>query len=85
MNADDPRNSIIGDWLYSIKMGDYTTVFRDAGYESPYQLKGIGDEDLLKMGVRLIGHRNKILKAVRALEAATDFGNTLSRAESITV
>ncbi|CAB4014881.1 ephrin type-A receptor 5 isoform X5, partial [Paramuricea clavata] len=66
---EDPQESVIGDWLHSIKMGDYTSLFLSAGYESPYQLAGIGNEDLLKIGVKLIGHRNKILKAIKALKS----------------
>ncbi|XP_046850078.1 ephrin type-B receptor 1-A-like isoform X1 [Xenia sp. Carnegie-2017] len=60
--------SAIGDWLDSIKMGDYMNVFIDAGYDHPYQLTKIRNEDLLTMGVKLIGHRNKIMKAIKAIE-----------------
>ncbi|XP_028394334.1 ephrin type-A receptor 7-like [Dendronephthya gigantea] len=75
MNEDLPNLSTIGDWLHSIKMGDYTSNFLGAGYESPCQLTGIGNDDLLKIGVKLIGHRNKILKAVNAKAKASKESN----------
>ena len=83
----DGKNSVIGEWLHSIKMGNYTTLFLNAGYDSPQQLVGMQNEDLLKIGVRLIGHRNKILKTVKALVVTNgvDMTNTLIRTESIAV
>ena len=84
---EDPKDSIMGDWLSSIKMGDYTSVFLSAGYVNPNQLTEIGNDDLMKIGVKLIGHRNKILKAIKALSDAKCTRNktTLIRAESIVV
>ena len=84
---EDPKDTVMGDWLASIKMGDYTTMFLNAGYVSPCQLTEIGNDDLLKIGVKLIGHRNKILKAIKALSDAKCTRNKtmLIRAESIAV
>ena len=84
---EDPQEFVIGDWLHSIKMGDYTSLFLSAGYESPYQLAGIGNEDLLKIGVKLIGHRNKILKAIKAFDdnKQAKKKTSLTRVESIVV
>jgi ephrin-B len=85
--SEDGRDSIIGEWLHSIKMGSYTSLFLSAGYENPYQLVGIQNGDLLKIGVRLIGHRNKILKTIRAFAVSNDVSmtNGLTRTESIAV
>ena len=83
---EDSTDSFIGDWLHSIKMGDYASTFLDAGYESPYQLVGIGNEELLKIGVRLIGHRNKILKAIKAFgNNKNEINMEFTRTESIVV
>ena len=83
---EDNRYSVIGSWLESIKMGDYVSIFTKAGYDSPQQLVGIGDDDLLKIGVRLIGHRNKILKSVKALNGSnTPQKIPIKRADSIVV
>lgn len=87
MSEDLPHLSTIGDWLHSIKMGYYTSNFLNAGYESPCQLARIGNDDLLKIGVKLIGHRNKILKAVKASNASDENNekNKRTRLESIVV
>ena len=63
-----PRSIPLSEWLHSIKMGNYSSRFIGAGYENPYQLSPLSDEDLRELGITLIGHRNKILKGIRALE-----------------
>ncbi len=81
--VEDSKDSGIGDWLHSIKMGEYRSTFLNANYESPCQLMGIGDKDLLKIGVRLIGHRKTILKAIKAFDDTKDeVQMTLTRTES---
>ena len=83
--VEDSKDSGIGDWLHSIKMGEYKSIFLNADFETQYQLMGIGDKDLLKIGVRLIGHRKTILKAIKAFDDTKDadeINMSLTRTES---
>lgn len=69
MQNDVDFSSVIGEWLQSIKMGNYVSHFIAAGYENPSQLSGLKDEDLRGLGITLIGHRNKILKGIKAIQS----------------
>ena len=75
----------LSEWLQSIKMGNYVSHFLAAGYLNPSQLSGLKDEDLREMGIKLIGHRNKILKGIRALENEKNGHIQLGRVTSIVV
>jgi len=58
----------IRDWLESIKMGQYYDQFTKAGFT---QLKQVATEDELdfnEMGIKLIGHKNKIRKSLREVK-----------------
>lgn len=54
-------------WLDSIHMGQYKPNFEDAGYVALKQLVKVGDSELDVIGVKLIGHRNKIKKNLKGL------------------
>ena len=54
------------DWLEAIKMSQYTSFFQERGFISPKQLMNFTLEDLQDIGIAPIGHRKKILKAIRA-------------------
>lgn len=69
MQEENDTSLVIGEWLQSIKMGNYVSHFIAAGYENLSQLSNLKDEDLKALGINLIGHRNKILKAIYALPA----------------
>ena len=55
----------IRDYLEAIKMDRYIDNFIDFGYTELYQIQNITDDDLVNIGVPLIGHRNKIIKSLR--------------------
>ncbi|XP_028394329.1 ephrin type-B receptor 3-like [Dendronephthya gigantea] len=59
----------IGDWLTTIKMGSYKAMFIEAGYKKQSDIIDLTHEDLISMGVTLIGHRNKIIKGIETLRA----------------
>ena len=63
----------IHDWLVSIKMGQYSDMFNKAGFTHLKQVATEDDLDLNDMGVKLIGHKNKIRKSLREVK------KTLSR------
>jgi ephrin-A len=55
----------IRDYLEAIKMDRYIENFIDFGYTELYQIQNITDDDLVNIGVPLVGHRNKIIKGLR--------------------
>ena len=69
MLRDADTSNDLADWLKSIKMGSYTWHLIAAGYRTPSQLSGLQDSDLKAMGITLIGHRNKILKGIKAIQS----------------
>ena len=54
----------MGKWLQAIGMGQYTSNFVDKGFATPRQILELKEEDLEALGVALVGHRKKILKAI---------------------
>ncbi|XP_046849885.1 ephrin type-B receptor 1-B-like isoform X1 [Xenia sp. Carnegie-2017] len=55
----------IREHLEAIKMERYIDNFIDFGYTEIHQLYNITDDDLVNIGVPLVGHRNKIIKSIR--------------------
>ena len=58
----------IPDWLETINMSKYADQFTVAGYDKLEHVCKITDNDLDSLGVKLIGHRNKIRKSIKALK-----------------
>ena len=58
----------VPDWLDTINMSKYADQFKGAGYEKLEHVCKITDGDLEKIGVKLIGHRNKISKSIKAMK-----------------
>ena len=58
----------IQDWLESIKMGQYSDMFDKAGYKQLKQVAAEDELDLSEMGIKLIGHKNKIRKSLREVK-----------------
>ena len=54
----------IREYLETIKMGRYVDNFIDFGYTELYQIQNLNDDDLVGIGVPLVGHRNKIMKSL---------------------
>ena len=50
-------------------MGSYKSSFIEAGYTKQSDIHDLTDEDLKRIGVTLIGHRNKIMKGIETLRA----------------
>ena len=50
-------------------MKTYETNFVEAGYKSKSEITGLTDEDLITIGITLIGHRNKIIKGINSLKS----------------
>ena len=67
MENDVDISATLSEWLESVKMQDYLPFFTTAGYHYPTQLIALDDEALRRIGIPLVGHRNKILKNVGLL------------------
>lgn len=57
----------VDDWLRSLGLGRYETLFRDEAIDSAV-LPDLTESDLEKLGIPL-GHRKKLIKAIAALDA----------------
>jgi hypothetical protein len=68
--TEPPENATmdVGDWLRSLGLGQYEAAFRESEIE-PDLLPELTDQHLKDLGVSL-GHRIRILKAIRELGAA---------------
>ena len=62
----------VHDWLENIKMGQYSDMFSKAGYTHLDQVAKKDELDLNEMGIKLIGHKNKIRKSLRELKKTLD-------------
>lgn len=62
------EHTSIHDWLVSIKMGQYGDIFNKAGFTHLKQVATEDDLDLNDMGVKLIGHKNKIRESLREVK-----------------
>jgi hypothetical protein len=58
----------VEEWLDNINMAKYVNVFKNAGCSDLEHVKTLDEDDLSKMGVKLIGHRNKINKSIKAMK-----------------
>ena len=49
-------------------MEKYSEVFHGANINSLDKVTGLGDKELREMGIKLIGHRNKMNKSIKAMK-----------------
>ncbi|XP_073249604.1 ephrin type-A receptor 4-like isoform X5 [Porites lutea] len=65
---DAPQFESVDEWLNFINMECYLETFQAANVDSLDKVRGLRDEDLRDMGVKQIGHRNKINKSIKAIK-----------------
>ncbi|XP_078374584.1 ephrin type-B receptor 1-like [Oculina patagonica] len=65
-------STTVKDWLESIKMGQYHDMFCKAGFTQLQQVATEEELDLNDMGIKLIGHKNKIRKSIREVKKSLD-------------
>jgi class 3 adenylate cyclase len=58
----------VGDWLRSLRLGQYDTTFRDNGIDVDVLFE-LTEADFEKLGV-LLGHRKRLIKAIATLKNA---------------
>ena len=59
----------VASWLQQLGLAQYASAFRDNEVDGDV-LPDLTAEDLIAIGVTLVGHRRKLLSAIAALGAA---------------
>ena len=78
MNTED-----LGGWLEQLGLGKYADAFEENDIDWDI-LPELTNDDLKDLGVDLVGHRRKLLKAISALdEAAAALVESLVRGEGV--
>ena len=63
---DDPLSfSCVGDWLDSLNMSRYEDNFNENGFTSLNSVWSLNEQDLLRIGIIPLNHRNKIMTSIR--------------------
>lgn len=62
----EPSEEIV-EWLFTLRLSQYTSCFQEGGYESLEDCKDLTDERLLELKVFPTGHRRRILRSLEAL------------------
>uniref|UniRef100_UPI003CC9225D Caskin-1,Ephrin type-A receptor 6 n=1 Tax=Mus musculus TaxID=10090 RepID=UPI003CC9225D len=57
----------VGDWLDSIKMGQYKSNFMAAGFTTFDLISRMSIDDIRRIGVILIGHQRRIVSSIQTL------------------
>ncbi|XP_039770414.1 ephrin type-A receptor 6 isoform X4 [Ornithorhynchus anatinus] len=64
---DYPLFVSVGDWLDSIKMGQYKNNFMAAGFTTLDLISRMSIDDIRRIGVVLIGHQRRIVSSIQTL------------------
>ncbi|XP_078374480.1 ephrin type-B receptor 1-B-like [Oculina patagonica] len=67
--VDLPEFKSLEDWLLYINMEKYSEIFQTAGIENLNKVTMLEDKDLSEIGIKLIGHRNKMNKSIKAMKS----------------
>ncbi len=67
--VDLPEFKSVDDWLMYINMEKYSETFQAAGIENLNKVTMLEDKDLSEIGIKLIGHRNKMNKSIKAMKS----------------
>ena len=64
-----PEFRSVDDWLLYLNMETYLEAFKAANITSLNQITKMEDKDLKAAGIKLIGHRNKMNKSIKAMKS----------------
>ena len=64
-----PEFKSVDEWLKFINMEKYLDVLHAANVNSIDKVTELQEKDLREMGIKLIGHRNKMHKSIKAMKA----------------
>ncbi|KAM9355475.1 ephrin type-A receptor 7 isoform 3-T3 [Pholidichthys leucotaenia] len=59
----------VGEWLEAIKMERYRDNFTAAGYSSLESVARMSIEDVMSLGISLVGHQKKIMSSIQTMRA----------------
>uniref|UniRef100_A0A8C8HQT2 Ephrin type-A receptor 7 n=1 Tax=Oncorhynchus tshawytscha TaxID=74940 RepID=A0A8C8HQT2_ONCTS len=59
----------VGEWLEAIKMERYRDNFTAAGYSSLDSVARMSIEDVMSLGISLVGHQKKIMSSIQTMRA----------------
>ncbi|KAJ8008948.1 hypothetical protein DPEC_G00083710 [Dallia pectoralis] len=59
----------VGEWLDAIKMERYRDNFTAAGYSSLESVARMSIEDVMSLGISLVGHQKKIMSSIQTMRA----------------
>ncbi|KAM4521740.1 ephrin type-A receptor 7 isoform 2-T2 [Odontesthes bonariensis] len=59
----------VGEWLEAIKMERYRDNFTAAGYSSLESVARMSIEDVMSLGITLVGHQKKIMSSIQTMRA----------------
>lgn len=64
-----PEFQSVDDWLKYIGMEKYWETFQANGVETLNKVTQLNEEDLKEIGIKLVGHRNKMKKSIKAMRS----------------
>jgi len=67
--GDIPQFHSVDEWLKYINMDKYSETFKAANINTLIQVTKMGENDLKALGIKLIGHRNKMSKSIKAMKS----------------
>ena len=67
--GDIPEFHSVNEWLKYINMDKYSETFKAANIDTLTQLAKMEENDLKAIGIKLIGHRNKMSKSIKAMKS----------------
>lgn len=69
LEEDIPEFLSVDEWLKYINMEKYSETFTAANINTLNQIVKMEENDLKALGIKLIGHRNKISKSIKAMKS----------------
>jgi len=69
LEEDIPEFLSVAEWLKYINMEKYSETFTAANINTLHQIVKMEENDLKALGIKLIGHRNKISKSIKAMKS----------------
>jgi len=69
LEGDIPEFHSVDEWLKYINMAKYSETFKTANINTLNQVAKMEENDLKAMGIKLIGHRNKMSKSIKAMKS----------------
>lgn len=63
------RKNDVADWLNGLSLEQYIKNFKENGFDSVDKYLRVSRQDLVKMGIKDVCHRDKILSSLKDFES----------------